>query len=1122
MNARLRTRLFKVGQLLLNQIWLVLLLGITIFLCFQNYTPGTWLTGWDTLHPEFDFPLNLKRVIQGVWREEQGLGAVAAHAHMADLPRILLLGLGHFFWDKNFLRWAYIFLCLILGPWGVYWFLSKTLPVNTTSQESFLPAIAALRRWQAGGHLRGGYRSHSSEVGVKVAAFLGGLFYLLNLGTLQHFYVPFEMFPTQFAVLGWVFGLATKFLDPSSRKKQGRLLFWFALANFFGAGMAYAPQLWYAYFICLASYLFLLAFFGKKKVASFKKAGLLLGLVLLTNCFWLLPNVYFLKNHSADVPLAKTNRMFSEEAYLTNKYFGNFADAAILKNFLFDWSQRPSGKNNFGYLLASWREHLQRPKIASLGYLGFGLMVSGVVVSLLRKKPRAGAMLPVLVICFVVLISMNPPFESFFGYFRERVSLIREGLRLPFTKFSILLSFAYAFYFGLFWQWLLGKLLRGALGMKVLGGGLVLVMIGSLGLYMAPAFIGDFINPSLHLKIPEDYFEAFSWFDQQPEYGRVMHFPLHTVYGWLYHDWGYQGAGFAWFGIKQPFLDRDFDRWNPPNEQNYREVSQAVYSQDLSLLETLLEKYQIKWIFLDLSVVIPGEHADREVLFYDQIRELFDQSDKINLVGSFGSKIRVYEYQSGEETMAIRQASLVPQVGPSYRWGFWDQAFLENGNYYTSVNGDGEGVFYPFRTFLSKKETLEPETFDWDEEKIHFRFRFPSFSGQLVWPNLGRVEDSVPSQVYLQMTEGVLRLRFALNLPEIEGYFMPIKEKVVTFPKAPGGQILGINRDLVWPIDDQIKEEVYLGEVFLKIGKQNQIYLWEGEVSREVPVDLATISAAPEACSRVEEGTFFGIAQRGTNNLEIISEGTPVCLHVNVGSLLGEGESYQNDLLKVSYRLGERQREKASFSFFDQHLNQIYQPENNLLLTKDPETLFLRFRLEADEEKSQVKVEFSDLNLGFLKPVSTSDFELGEKEFVYPSQPFSEDEIVVRKPLPEFDLGAIDLTLPSHQVHHCGNLVPFQAERKLVGEDDQFFVQYLSQKGSACDWHDLPGLAHDQGYLLMIDSQNVSGLPLRLCLVDYRTRRCQLFLNLGKNENFQKEFFVLPPVGKEGRGFDLH
>src|SRR4030043_681641 len=88
---------------------LIILLFVALALAFQNYTPGTWLSGWDTLHPEFNFGLNFQRLISGVFRSEQGLGAIAAHSHMSDLPRVIILYLFHFFLPLEFLRYSYIF-----------------------------------------------------------------------------------------------------------------------------------------------------------------------------------------------------------------------------------------------------------------------------------------------------------------------------------------------------------------------------------------------------------------------------------------------------------------------------------------------------------------------------------------------------------------------------------------------------------------------------------------------------------------------------------------------------------------------------------------------------------------------------------------------------------------------------------------------------------------------------------------------------------------------------------------------------------------------------------------------------------------------------------------------------
>jgi hypothetical protein len=156
-------------KLLLKILFPLTLIIITGFICFKNYTPGTYLIGWDSIHPEFNFPEAFRRVWEGVWRAEQGVGAVAAHSHMADLPRIVFLWFESFVFPASFLRYSYVFLCLILGPLGIYFFLKYV------------------------------FRKEKESVWIFPAAFLGALFYLLNLGTLQNFYVPFEMFTAAYA-----------------------------------------------------------------------------------------------------------------------------------------------------------------------------------------------------------------------------------------------------------------------------------------------------------------------------------------------------------------------------------------------------------------------------------------------------------------------------------------------------------------------------------------------------------------------------------------------------------------------------------------------------------------------------------------------------------------------------------------------------------------------------------------------------------------------------------------------------------------------------------------------------------------------------------------------------------
>ena len=101
---------------------------------------------------------------------------------------------------------------------------------------------------------------------------------------------------------------------------------------------------------------------------------------------------------------------------------------------------------------------------------------------------------------------------------------------------------------------------------------------GLLIYYTMPAFNGNLISPLMRIKIPSYYFDVFSYFNRQKDDGRIANLPIQSPWGWEYYDWykdkprfaedstrraSYQGAGFIWFGIKQPLLNRDFDRWNP-------------------------------------------------------------------------------------------------------------------------------------------------------------------------------------------------------------------------------------------------------------------------------------------------------------------------------------------------------------------------------------------------------------------------------------------------------------------------------------------------------------------------------------------------------------------------------
>ena len=153
--------------------------------------------------------------------------------------------------------------------------------------------------------------------------------------------------------------------------------------------------------------------------------------------------------------------------------------------------------------------------------------------------------------------------------------------------------------------------------------------------YFLPAFSGNLISPAMRITIPNDYFEMFTWFQGQPTDQRVAIFPIHTFWGWTYYKWNYQGAGFLQFGIPQPIMDRDYNRWSLVNQRYQQEMSYAVYNQNPKIIADVLAKYNIRWILLDRSVISPG-NTEASLLTW-RIPALLTQTGTVTLEKNFGT-----------------------------------------------------------------------------------------------------------------------------------------------------------------------------------------------------------------------------------------------------------------------------------------------------------------------------------------------------------------------------------------------------------------------------------------------------------------------------------------------------
>lgn len=616
-----------------------------------NYKTGTYLSGWDNLQTELNPGLAVKRAFFSVWEEYQSFGLTAGMAHAADLPRAVFLWIMSFVLPQNIIRYFYHSLMFLLGGLGM------------------LRLLGSL-----------GF--------VGILGFLGAAFYMLNLGTVQIFYLPFESFSTFFALLPWGVWAFTR--------KNWWLFF---LINLLGTPAFYTQQLFIVYILILGCIFlgFLLNNIYKTaalKILFFKKSILSFVLIFLINSFWLLPQFYFLKTNSRVVSEAKANQLATEDVFYQNYEKGTIGNFIKLEGFYFDLKGISST-----FLFAPWKGHFAKPIIGLLPYL-FGVLGLLGVLESLKKKKNLGFVL-IYFLCVTALLLATVPF-SWINELLRKISIIDQIFRSPFTKFIIPYSLVYSYFVVQGIKIVTKRVLYDRITV-VIGLFMFLLII----VYSFPAFQGYFFSSEMKVKIPKDYQSMINYFKTNDKNSRIALLPDYTFWGWFFNKWGYNGSGFLWYGIEQPIVSRTFDVWSKTSESYFWEAKTAFEAEDIQKIINVFDKYQIDYLMLDKSLI--PVVSSYKALQYDRINELLMKSPKITLIFN-GENISLYKIDHNYYSKNfISLTSSLNDIGPKINITNDDQAFLENG-FYANNQNLGNDIFYPF---LSLTSQTNPKENDW-------------------------------------------------------------------------------------------------------------------------------------------------------------------------------------------------------------------------------------------------------------------------------------------------------------------------------------------------------------------------------------------------------------------------
>lgn len=738
---------------------------------------GQWLTGWDNLHPEFNVLLNLQRALVGVWQEFQGLGLVGGHGYSATIPHTILVAFLSLLLPINLIRTSVIFLMLLIGSIGTYalaiTFLSQGKDVTHTNT-----------RWPA---------------------LVAGVFTMLNLATIQNFYIPLEAFVIQFGLLPWLILSLWRLLD---RPTKGTFLF-FLLVNIAISPIGFIPPLFVVTMLCVG--MTVLAWFLMQP----NRARLVLGIKIIAgitciHAFWLIPVAYFSATHQS-VYLNAYNNLSSTENFIhMNQKYGTLAHLPIMRSFLFESLDVTDGGGTTP-IFSPWITHLRSPWITGIGYGFFVLALFGWIVALARARTsyKTFSVALLTLMLFTLLATDTVPFSWISLFLQKASPTFFQAFRIAFTKLSLAYALMISLLIGLGLAQIFTWVKRSV--WQKLGTGIAILL---LIIFSFPSFRGHFLYERTKQVILPAYVNLFTFFKQPSTQGRILNLPQGWNWGWTPYAWGYSGSGFLWYGIENPIMDRAFDVWSAQNENYYWELIYTLYSKQYEHFDALLRKYDISWVLFDPSV-IPYQQS-RAIFSTLDIASYLNSSSRLELFKTY-DHLKLYRVTAKPSESFISVETNLPNILPLYRWTENDAAYLRYGSYVSNPTKPPD-VWYPFRSLFTKRGAEEREfTVEKSNDSYIITSKTPPTDQPffLEAPAYRDVGPYIPGSISVKRTDGRLVIQAFALYPTMTGtttgipFASPIS---ISLPRTANTLNLFINgeeiKTVVLPASDGMEQHV--------------------------------------------------------------------------------------------------------------------------------------------------------------------------------------------------------------------------------------------------------------------------------------------------------------------------
>lgn len=551
---------------IIKKYWhIIVLVIILLVISIISINYGKYLLSNDNYSPELNPLLSIKRYIfNPTWRTYRTLG-YASDSEQADIFRSGIFGILDIILPKWSLAQIFSLISLWVGTISISYLTSIFVKENVTTKNN------------------------------KTVFLISGIIYLSTLWTAWVF--NFNMMPyiTQFGFLPLLL-LSIYFVLREYNYKNLFLLF---ISSILFTSTSVIGTLFFVNLV-LISLSFI--YFGYIQKIQWKKILISFLVFITTQLFWLIPFVNYTINESSDVINSYTNRAITVNTIDLEKQMMTLPNSARLYTRLLGTTDNPS-MDSFVFPMSE--DFLEYDFYKVIGFIPIFFSILGLIFTILKKKWKILPIWIIVIGSLLLITNQNPPLGFVYKWLQENISIFKQVFRWVSSKMgqvylitlTITASIGILYFLNFLSEFISKKKLK-----RIFIAICTIFLTSTLLFYAEYLFKGQLFTQRALVDIPKEYTELSQYLEEDP-YGRILYAPPANNGYFREYEWGFVGSQFLGYMIENPLMDMSLSIGSNVGEKAMLNISNIFNSGDSVNLDKELDKYDIKYILVDRSLI---------------------------------------------------------------------------------------------------------------------------------------------------------------------------------------------------------------------------------------------------------------------------------------------------------------------------------------------------------------------------------------------------------------------------------------------------------------------------------------------------------------------------------------